>query len=582
MAGPTPIDDVLAQVRRGGSANPFYLLSNQYLPRNFNDVIRWSRFVLVQSPSLAEVIRKYSTYPITSFVVESKIESNEASWKKIIKKTKLKTFLEEAGFSYFSMGNFYFSIYFPIKRMLKCEKCNSEYSYEDSLHFIKFKSYKFEGKCPKCNSSGEFTRHDQKSKSIESLSLVSWPVENVSVHKNPITGDCNYYYNIPGYVKKGIMVGDPIMIATTPWSIIEAVKQGKDYQFDRKNFFHLKNMTFGDLLNGYGLPPLISTYSSIFYQVLLRKANEAVAIERLTSMRIISPRPASGNSDPSLGLNLRAFSANMSENIRRFKRDPNHIAISPVPTEINNLGGDGRALLVTQELQAANEEVLMGMGIPRELLAGTVNWTSSTVGLRLLENTLNNFVEQIHDALEWTVDKINNYFEYRDVSVTMLPFKLTDDDATRQQVGAMFEKGLVAPSTWLSAFGFDLKEEQGKARQDAIQIEMSKIEGEHELRMARFSKARDLTSQQDSDTEVSRAELESHQLAIQIAGMGSAASQKNALLQIKVSNPGMYQLVVSYLETLQNMPVNQGQPEPSYEEADPNAQQQEQPQQSQN
>lgn len=563
MATPTPMDDLLAQTRRGGTSSPFYLLANQFLPRNFNDVIRWSRFVLVNSPTLAEVIRKYSTYPVTSFVIQSNIEAHKTSWKKIIKKVKLKSFLEDAGFSYHAMGNHYFSIYFPLTRMLSCTSCKSEYSYEDSLHFAKFKNYKFEGKCPKCGHSGEFERSDRKSMSVESLSIVSWPVENVSVHKNPITGDVNYYYTIPNFVKKGIAVGDPIYIATTPWSIIEAVRQGKDYLFDKSNFFHMKNSSFGDILNGYGLPPLISTYSYIFYQVLLRKANEAVAVERLTSMRIISPRPASGNSDPSLGLNMRTFASQMEANLKRYKKDPNHIMVSPVPTEVNNVGGDGRAMLVTQELQGAEETVLLGMGIPRELMAGTVNWTSSTVGLRLLENTLMNYVEQLHDALDWIVDKINNYYNYSEVSITLVPFKLVDDDAARQQVAVMFEKGLVSPSTWLESFGFDLEEEQDKSRKDSINIETAKLQTEHEVKLAKFSKARDIAAQTTKESDLSRADLEAHQIAFQVLALQDPNAQKQLMLQLKADNPGMYQLVLSFIESVNQMPEFSQPQEPS-------------------
>lgn len=575
MSTPSPLDDLLAQTRRGGTSSPFYLLSNQFLPRNFNDVIRWSRFVLVNSPTLSEVIRKYSTYPVTSFIIQAPIEAHKTSWKKIIKKVKLKSFLEDAGFSYHAMGNFYFSIYFPLIRMIICNSCQSEYSYEDSLHFAKFKNYEFEGKCPKCNTLGKFKRSDRKSMSIESLSLVSWPVEHVSVHKNPITGDCNYYYTIPNVVKKGIAMGDPIYIATTPWSIIEAVKQGKDYLFDKSNFYHMKNGSFGDILNGYGLPPLISTYSYIFYQVLLRKANEAVAVERLTSMRIVSPRPMSGNSDPSLGLNLRTFAAQMENNLRRYKKDPNHIMVSPVPTEVSNIGGDGRAMLVTQELQNAEETVLLGMGIPRELMAGTVNWTSSTVGLRLLENTLNNYVEQLHDALEWIVDKINNYYNYKDVTVTLVPFKLMDDDAARQQVSTMFQQGLVSPSTWLESFGFDLEEEQIKSRKDTINIETSKLQTEHEVKLAKFSKAIDLDSQSSQESDVSRAELEAHQLGFQILAIQDPNAQKQMLMQIRSENPGLFQLVMSFLQSANDVPVSGQAAAPQQEPQDPNASQSE-------
>lgn len=550
MSSPTAYnfyDEQFAQVRRGGYSNPFYVVSNQFLPRNFNDIIRWSRFVLTQSPTITEVVRKLSSYPITDFIIETPNEGHKKKYQEIIASIKLKHFLMEVGFDHYTLGNVYISIYFPIKRTLRCTKCNTEYDYASSRHFIKFKNFNFEGECIKCGNTGLFTREDRKSLNVEDLNIIRWPVENVSVHRNPITGRTEYYLTIPNYVKKGILTGDPVYITDTPWSMIEAVKDGKDYKFDNKNFFHLKNLSFGEFLNGYGLPPLISLYSLVYYQVLLRRANEAIATEHLTPLRIISPRQGSGAADPALGLNMGTFARNMEENIKKFKKDPNHIAISPVPAEISNVGGEGRALLITQELQFVEETMLMGLGCPRELMAGTANWTSSTVGLRLLENTLERYTSQMKELLTWISQKLNAYFSFSEIKLDLIPFRLIDDDLTRQQLGEMWKAGVVSPETYLKAFNLDMKEELDKTKRNAAEQAASEIEKEHLIALTRFAKAKDMVSKNEENEDYNKSMEEAANLANQIKYMDDGA-QREALMQLRTTDPVMFTQVITYMQ----------------------------------
>lgn len=563
-------DEQFAQVRRGGYANPFYVVSNQFLPRNFNDVIRWSRFVMTQSPTVTEVLRKLSSYPITDFMIETPNEGHKKKYKEIIASLRLKHFLTEVGFDHYSLGNVYISIYFPIKRSLRCTKCNTEYDYANSKHFIKFKNFNFEGECIKCGNKGIFTREDRKSMSVEDLNLIRWPVENVSVHRNPITNSTEYYLSIPNFVKKGIITGDPNYIGNTPWSIIEAVKDGKDYKFDNKNFFHLKNLSFGDFLNGYGLPPLISIYSLVYYQVLLRRANEAIASEHMTPLRVVSPRQGSGAADPAIGLNMRSFARNMEENIKKFKKDPNHIAISPVPAEVSNIGGEGRALLITQELQFVEETMLMGLGCPRELMAGTANWTSSTVGLRLLENTLERYVVQIKELLDWIVLKINAYFGISEVELDLIPFKLTDDEALRTQLAAMVQSEMAAPETYMEAFGMDYEEELEKIKKNAARRAAFEIEREHLIGLTRFAKAKDMVNKNEENEDYNKSMEEAANLANQIK-FADDMTQREMLMQIRSTDPVLFTQVITYMQQMADTPTFATMQQQAADPNDPNA-----------
>lgn len=274
---------------KGQTPNPFYSIANQFVPRNFHDIIKWSRYILTQSPTTVEVLRKLSTYPITDFDIDSASPSVRDKYESILKSVRMKNILNDVGFDYYTLGNVYLSIYFPIRRMLRCPGCETEYDARNVGGNIKFVKYKFAGTCPTCSYSGVFDRNDRKSTNVDDINIIKWAAEHISLNHNPITGESEYYYRIPNSTKRRIMLGDPNFVATVPWTMIEAVRDNQDYKFDKGNIFHLRCISMGDVLEGMGMPPVISLYSSIFHQTLLKRANEAIATEHMTPFRVIFP-----------------------------------------------------------------------------------------------------------------------------------------------------------------------------------------------------------------------------------------------------------------------------------------------------
>jgi hypothetical protein len=82
------------------------------MPRNLHDVIRWARYITVQSPTTTEVIRKQCTYPITEFIVDTNSDEIEAKYKELFESFKLKQKLQDIGFDYHTLGNVFVSVYF--------------------------------------------------------------------------------------------------------------------------------------------------------------------------------------------------------------------------------------------------------------------------------------------------------------------------------------------------------------------------------------------------------------------------------------------------------------------------------------
>ena len=415
------------------ATSPFFTVANQFLPRNLHDVIRWARYITMQSPTTTEVIRKLSTYPITDFIVDSKSDRVREKYKEVFTSFKLKPLLHDIGFEYYTVGNVFSSIYFPIQRSLVCPTCKATYNAKKA-NFTVFKKFGWHGKCELCNYSGEFTRLDTKSTNIADMNLIKWDPTHIAMNHNPITGEAEFYYKIPNEIKKRVQQGDKLFVNSVPWGLIEAIRNNQDFKFDDGHIFHLKNVSAGHSINGIAIPPLISLFSLVYYQATLRKANESISTDYMNPLRVVFPTAQTGASDPVVSISMKNFVGNMTDALAKQRRDKNHVLIAPMPIGYQAISGEGKNLLVSQEIAQAEESILLSLGVSKELLSGVTNWESSTIGLRLLENTMLTYTDQIVTFVNWVMLHVSKYLGIETCNISMVPFKLTDDNSLRQML----------------------------------------------------------------------------------------------------------------------------------------------------
>ena len=526
--------------------SPFFTVANQFLPRNLHDIIKWSKYITMQSPVTTEVIRKLSTYPITEFVIKTKAEHTKSKYKEIFKSFKLKQALYDIGFEYHTVGNVFVSIYFPIQRSLGCAQCKTMYNAKHA-HFTTFKKFQFEGTCPACSYRGTFTRVDTKSQNVQDMNLIKWDPTNISVNHNAITGESEYYYKIPNDVKRRVQTGDKLFVNSVPWGLIEAVKNNQDFKFDSSHIFHLKNVSAGHSINGIAIPPLISIFPLVYYQATLRKANESIATEFMHPMRVVFPTAQTGNSDPVVGISMRNFVGNITNALEKHKRDKAHILVAPVPIGYQAISGEGKSLLVSQEIQQAEESILLSLGVSKELLSGVTNWQSSTVGLRLLQNTMETYTTQMMDFTNWAMLHVSNYLGIEHCEVSLVPFKLTDDQALQQMLIAMVAEGRASESTLNEAFGMDYEQELEKIHKDAITKAVHEVKMKFAVEQAVFLASREVTDQFDRDSDY-RTSLTKAQGIAQQLYQADPMMQTEILGQLKVTDYPQYLLVFALLE----------------------------------
>jgi hypothetical protein len=546
----------------GGSyapnTNPFFTVSNQFLPRNLHDVIRWARYITMQSPVTTEVIRKLSTYPITDFIVDTKSERVKERYKEVFKSFKLKQQLYDIGFEYYTIGNVFISIYFPIIRSLICPACSTVYTAKKAS-FISFKKFGFHGTCPACKFSGEFKRTDTKSMNVADMNLVKWDPTHIVVNNNPITGENEYYYKIPNDIKRRVQQGDKLFVNSVPWGLIEAVKNNQDFKFDENHIFHLKNVSAGHSINGIAVPPLISLFPLVYYQATLRKANEAISTDHMNPLRVVFPQAQTANSDPVVAISMRSFVGNMTEALAKHRRDKNHVLIAPMPIGYQAVSGEGKNLLVSQEIQQAEESILLSLGVSRELLTGVTNWQSSTVGLRLLQNTMTTYTDQMMALVNWVMLHVSKYIGIETCDITLVPFKLTDDDNLRQALLNLVQTGGAAPSDLYESFGMDYNKVLESVQKDAISKAVKDVETKFAVEQAVFLASKEVVDRFDKDNDYRNALAKAQAVAQQLY-QADPMTQVTVLGQLEVTDYPMYVLVSTLVANFQENQAAQGMP----------------------
>jgi hypothetical protein len=379
------------------------------------------------------------------------------------------------------------------------------------------------------------------------MNLIKWDPTHISVNHNPITGESEHYYKIPNDVKRKVQTGDKLFVNSVPWGLIEAIKNNQDFKFDPSHIFHLKNISAGHNVNGIAVPPLISLYSLVYYQATLRKANEAIATEFMNPMRVVFPTAQTGNADPVVSISMRNFVGNMTTALEKHKKDKNHVLIAPVPIGYQAISGEGKSLLVSQEIQQAEESILLSLGVSRELLSGVTNWQSSTVGLRLLQNTMETYTTQMMDFVNWAMMHVSNYLGIEYCKVGLVPFKLTDDQALQQMLIAMVAEGRASESTLNEAFGMDYEDELEKIHKDAISKAVHEVKMKFAVEQAVFLASREVTDRFDKDSDY-RTSLAKAQGIAQQLYQEDPMVQTQILGQLKVTDYPQYLLVFALLE----------------------------------
>ena len=170
--------------------------------------------------------------------------------------------------------------------------------------------------------------------------------------------------------------------------------------------------------------------------------------------------------------------------------DNNYIPILPLPIGQQTIGGDGRALLLSQEIRVWSEHIIAGMGVPTELIFGGLSYSGSNVSLRMLENMFLGYLSDQLALLRWVIKRTASYLGWSEVGARFKPFKMADDLQRKAYLFQLNQAGKISDESLCSDADYD------SAKEDKI------MENEATRRIGAMKKQRLLQAEMEGEAQL--------------------------------------------------------------------------------
>lgn len=467
--------------------SPFFDIGHTFLPSSFSQLFKWCRYYFLVNPLINAVTYKMAEYPITPLIFEVEDVDTRKKWENISENDlRLRAFQIEVGLDYFCYGNAFITIHFPFFKYLICTECKHEVL--ANMASYKFRNLKFHLACEKCGTTSEAKVKDHYIRNLKGIKLIRWNPEYVKPEHNDLTGHTDFFFDIPQTVKNDILMGKRHIIETIPHIYIEALQQSKTIRFNDDTVFHLKRPTIAQKDMGWGMPLILPVLKDTYYLQILRKAQEAIAQQHIVPLRLLFPQAGSASSDPYSTTDLGMWRKRIEAEISKWRSDPNYIPILPLPIGNETIGGEGKALMLHQEMRAWSEQIVAGMHVPIEFVFGGLQYSGSNVSMRMLENQFLGYRLMQHVLVnDFILGRIADYMGWPRPQTRFKRFKMADDLQRSALVFQLNQAMKISDTTLLDDMDYDVVQEEkfkhvemGKqmANQRKMQLAAAALQGE--------------------------------------------------------------------------------------------------------
>lgn len=407
--------------------SPFFDLGQTYLPTSQKQLLRWCRYYYLVNPLINTTITKMAQYPITEIVIDEKDAATKEKWETLLgSHLRYRPFQIEVGLDYFTYGICVVTIHFPFTKYLICKSCGHKEKAKQAKY--KWRNLDYVIDCKKCGEYAPAKVQDFYEKDLRRIRLMRWNPEYVNVDPGFAGTDPTYTFEIPLQIRNDILLGKKTVLDSVPDVFIEAMRRNKFVRFADENIFVFKRPIISQKDEGWGMPLIFPVLKDTFYLQILRKAQEAIAQEHIVPLRVLFPQAGSNTADPYTTISLDSWKSRIEAEIAKWKYDNNYLPILPLPIGNETIGGDGRALMLHQEMDAWSKQIVAGMGVPQEFIYGGMQYSGSNVSMRMLENDFIGYrVDHENMLNNFVIRRIAHFMGWPAVSAHMRRFKMADD-----------------------------------------------------------------------------------------------------------------------------------------------------------
>lgn len=553
----------------GKFPNPFCDIASMYMPTNLTDSFWWMEYLIQTQAPFMSVINRVVSYFLTEINVEGASDDVIDKYEDVLeKKLHATAVLQEIGKDYFCYGNSFVSLYLPFDRYLSCPRCGAQAHIQAMSYTFEPKDCSFHGTCRKCGEEVEYEVVDRPYKNKgDKVKVIRWNPKRMHVVVNSVSGRTKYMYDLEEELVRHIQDGDRFFLEDTPMEIMktacgaggrrEASKHR--FMFDDNAIFHMRDATLAGLpVHGWGIPPLLPYFKLAYYIQLMRRYDEAIAMDFIVPFRILYPEGQAPGQDALTMVSMQSFAAAMQEMARKKRLNMTSLEVSPFPIGYQLLGGEAKQLAPKESIQEAWTELLASLGIPQDLFAGSLTLQAAPVALRLFERQFNVLVDNFNSILDFMVDKLSVFFGWEEVDAALSPVTLADD---LEQKGMQLQAAAgmdVSKSTAYRALGIDYIGEQRRMIEEQKKVQQLQTEAMLD-QQAETENGEGNAPGAGNNPATTPGDMYSaaQDMTQQLLGM-THIQRRQYLAKVKQTNPTMHALLLQMLQEARQGMASQG------------------------
>lgn len=484
MAGPLSIGRGLSA---SGSSrhseqfpDPFCDIASLSMPENIQDALRWCEFLLVKNGPYREAIRRVIAYFITDVEIISPQGDDDDRVGREEKQKYLnflndtvgiKDILSQVALDYLGYGNSFTSLIVPFRRYLACKGRNCGFEAPlrkiaaHSKYRFRWSNFQFNAACPHCGYDGPWRHIDRRSGEKGDVKVKRWSPHEMDILDDHYSRDRRYIWKIPDDYRTEIKEGTLHHLERVPWEVVEPIKHNMNLMFDEEMIYHMREEPLAGLNDrGWGYSKVLTNFTFAYYNQVLWRYNEAIALDYIIPFRVITPQPRPGQggevNDPVLTINMGSFVGRVNQMLRDRRGDPARWNVLPFPIEYQALGGDATQLAPHDLLELGMDTLLNAIGVPVQLYKGDLSMQTAPAALRLFEANWSHLVHQLNRFLDKLCQKIAQIMSWEPVTVRLQRVTHADDLNRQMAKLQLMMGGQISRTTGLSTVGLDFNEEE--------------------------------------------------------------------------------------------------------------------------
>lgn len=456
--------------------DPFCDYASTVMPKTILDAHRFCELVYNTNGAYREAARRTLAFFITQIKIQSADDKKSLGAEE---KSKYELFfrdviemiyqLHASGMDLSCYGNSITTLVVPFRRFLRCPECRAEHPLRIVMTGREFKfrwqQFRFHAHCPQCDYTGRWQRVDRRQGDPKGFKIKRFRPQDIEIRQAPYSESCEYIWRIPEDDRHQIIRGDIQVLEDTPWSIIEAVAANDHYLFDPGVIYHMKEPPLaGNRMRGWGVSRVLSNFRQTWYVQVLHRFNEAIALDYIVPMRVITPASKEGSipegGDPLMALDMDDWRSQVESMIAARRVDPARWNFLPFPIQYQLVGGEARQLVPYELLDQGVSLMLNNAGFPVEFFKGSLTTQTAYPAVRLFESSWAYLVSALNGFLRFYSRRIGEELGWEEVIATLTPPTVADDIQAAQLKLQLAQQRSISQTTALAAVGEDFKDEQ--------------------------------------------------------------------------------------------------------------------------